>query len=86
MNAKHGPEMAPKVFGGCNALESSRRRVSQQQLEDAQRRKMKRRRDTFEADDSTEPSFRSEYRHYRTRKQTKPDVQAIKGTNTTLSL
>lgn len=39
---------------------------------------MKRRRDTFEADDSTEPSFRSEYRHYRTRKQTKPDVQAIK--------
>jgi hypothetical protein len=45
---------------------------------------MKRRRDTFGADDSTEPSFRSEYRHYRTRKQTKPDVQAIKGTNTTL--
>jgi hypothetical protein len=45
---------------------------------------MKRRRDTFEADDSTEPSFRSEYRHYRTRKQTKPDVQAIKGTNTAL--
>jgi hypothetical protein len=46
---------------------------------------MKRRRDTFEADDAAEPAFRSEYRHYRTRKQTKPDVQAIKGTPTTSS-
>ena len=73
--------MAPKVVGGWNALESSQGGEGKANNRGRiHRRKMKRRRDTFEADDSTEPSFRSEYRHYRTRKQTKPDVQAINAT------